>query len=317
MLGIEGRVLPFPRPIIHSLRFMAIAAERGKWAFRKVEKALLRLAEDHDADSVHDFRTSSRRLETLLERIIDTGGRNQKKLLKSLSRIRKSAGQVRDIDVQLAALRSLKTSQEPRRKTQLTQRLLELRAQHEKKLRKLLNEKDVREIRKRLKKASGALELESSQDPLGVAKDMLRSVALPAGAVEEDMLHRYRMTVKQARYAAEFAVSSAEVSQFLARSKQLQDALGHWHDWQTLTHTAIDRLGDVNQSPLVAALYNVTRGKYRHAIATVSSIQSGGPGAAVKLSAAEAARPIERRKIDPDKGDPKNSASAIRSFAAA
>ena len=62
--------------------------------------------------------------------------RNQKKLVKLLTRLRKRAAKIRDLDAQLGALRSLKVSQEPRRKTQLMQALIELRAEHEKKLRK-------------------------------------------------------------------------------------------------------------------------------------------------------------------------------------
>ena len=40
-------------------------------------------------------------------------------------------------------LRSLKVPSEPRRKTQLTQRLLELRLKHEKKLGRMLKKKDL------------------------------------------------------------------------------------------------------------------------------------------------------------------------------
>ena len=70
----------------------------------------------------------------------------RRKLLKTLDRMRKRAGKVRDLDVQLAALRSLKVPQEPRRKTQLMHGLIELRAKHEKKLRKMLNKETIREI---------------------------------------------------------------------------------------------------------------------------------------------------------------------------
>jgi CHAD domain-containing protein len=77
--------------------------------------------------------------------------------------------------------------------------------------------------------------------------------------------------VKRARYAAEFAPKSAASAPFIAQLKRLQDAVGNWHDWLTLTQTAAKRLGDVNQSSLVAALHNVTGGKFRHAVAAVSS----------------------------------------------
>lgn len=250
---------------------MAIAAERGQLIFRKIDRDLTRLSSDLQPESVHSFRTTTRRLETLLERLLPDYDRNQKKLLKMLGRIRRRAGRVRDLDVQLAALRSLKVPLEPRRKTQLMQRLLELRAQHERKLAKLLKKRQMREFRKRIKRAAQAVKLERSRDPLRIAREILSPVTAVSGPVNDDLLHRYRIAVKSARYAAEFAPKSAEAVQFVAALKQLQDALGNWHDWLTLTQTAAEHLGEVSQSSLVAALHNVTRGKFRQAVAALSA----------------------------------------------
>ena len=107
---------------------MSIALDRSQLVFQKTERALLRLSSGQNAESVHAFRTATRRLQTLLEQLLPERDRKQKKLLKMLNRIRRRAGKVRDLDVQLAALRSLKVPQEPRRKTQLMHRLIELRA---------------------------------------------------------------------------------------------------------------------------------------------------------------------------------------------
>jgi CHAD domain-containing protein len=250
---------------------MSIAPERSKLVFWKMERAVLKLSSGQHAENVHAFRTTSRRLQTLLEEIIPDRDRNQKKLLKMLDRIRKRAGKVRDLDVQFAALRSLKVPQEPRRKTQLMHGLIELRAKHEKKLRKMLKKELIQEIRKRLKRASKEVAPEASRDALRVARTMLAQVVRPAGPVTEDLLHAYRTVVKRARYAAEFAPRSAEAAQFIVQVKRLQDAVGNWHDWLTLTQTAAKRLGDVDQSSLVAALHNVTGSKFRQAVAALSA----------------------------------------------
>ncbi len=239
--------------------------------FRKTERDLLRLSKGYQPDVVHSFRTTTRRLEVLLERLTPKSGRSEKKLLKLLGRIRKRAGRVRDLDVQLAALRSLKVPLEPRRKTQFTQRLLELRLKQEKKLGKMLKRKDLREILKRLQRVSRAADLNSTADPSMVAKQMIAAVERPNGRIDEDVLHRYRTVVKRARYAAEFAPKSEEATHLIAQLKRLQDALGNWHDWLILTQTAEQHLGAVNQSPLVAALHNVMRGKFRHAAAELSA----------------------------------------------
>jgi CHAD domain-containing protein len=259
---------------------MSITPERSQLAFQKTERALEKLSGGQDAQSVHGFRTTTRRLQTLLEQIVPTRNRNQKKVLKMLDRIRKRAGKVRDLDIQLAALRSLKVPQEPRRKTQLMHGLIELRVKHERKLRKALNKDDIREINKRLKRASREVDGAAAWDPLKVARAMLAKVVRPAGPVTEDLLHQYRIVVKRARYAAEFAPKSAESEQLIAQLKRLQDAVGNWHDWLTLTQTAAKRIGDVSQSSLVAALHNVTGGKFRQAVAALSAsptIQGGSP----------------------------------------
>jgi len=98
-----------------------------------------------------------------------------------LRRIRKRAGKVRDLDVQLSALRSLKIPQEPRRKTLLLQSLIELRAAHEKKLRKALTKETTREVRKRLQASGQGLNPETLGDPLTVAQQMMTRVVRPQG----------------------------------------------------------------------------------------------------------------------------------------
>lgn len=258
---------------------MTNAIKPAKFIFRKMERELVRLESDQQPDAVHGFRTTSRRLETLLEQIVCSGGRNQAKLLKLLGGIRRRAGHVRDVDVQLAALRSLKVPLEPRRKTQLTQSLIEFRAKHERKLRKLLKKKVVREIRKRLKHALETTNSGKLREPLVAAKQILAAVPISAGQASEDLLHRYRIAVKRARYAAEFAPQSPESTELIAHLKQMQDALGSWHDWFTLTQTAAQTLGEINQSSLVAAMHNVTRGKFRNAVAVIRSLpKHGGEG---------------------------------------
>ncbi len=264
---------------------MSIAPDRSRLVFQKTERALHKLYSQQTAESVHPFRTSTRRLQTLLEQLLPERDRNQKKLLKILNQIRRRAGKVRDLDVQLAALRSLKVPQEPRRKTQFMHGLIELRGKHEKKLRKLLTKDVIREIRKRLQRAEQEIRPETCLDALKVARSMLNEIVRPAGPITEDVLHQYRTVMKRARYAAEFAPKSAETTQFIADVKNLQDTVGNWHDWWILTQAASKRLGDINESSLVALLHNVTRGKFRQAVATLSASPTIQPTGASPVSA--------------------------------
>ncbi|MFZ0138982.1 MAG: CHAD domain-containing protein [Candidatus Sulfotelmatobacter sp.] len=273
---------------------MPIAPKRSRVVFQRLEEDLVKLSSKPRAENVHRFRTGTRRLQILLGELSPKMDRNQKKLLKLLARIRKRAGKVRDLDVQLTALRSLKLPGEPRRKTQLVNHLIELRAQQEKKLRKAVDADTVREIRKRLERTAKNFKPEAGRDPLTVAKEMLAAINRGGAPVTEALLHQYRILSKRARYAAEFAEPSAKTKQFIAGVKRVQDALGDWHDWLTLTQTASEHLGEVQQSPLVAELHNVTGAKFRHAVAALS------PMRAQPVPAPEnPAQPLARAKAKP------------------
>jgi CHAD domain-containing protein len=254
--------------------YMAIDSKRSQLVFEKLEQDLIKLSSKPRAKEVHRFRTDTRRVQTLLSELSPKLDRNQKKLLKVLSRIRKRAGKVRDLDVQLTALRALKVSQEPRRKTQLVNRLIELRSEQEKKLRKAADGETVREMKKRLKRASKNFSPEASRDPLTVARGMLERIDRKDEPLSEAVLHQYRILSKRARYAAEFADKSAEATEFIAGLKRLQDAVGDWHDWLALTQSASEHLGDMRESSLVAELHNVTGAKFRHAVSVLTHFLS-------------------------------------------
>jgi len=253
---------------------MSIAPKRSRVVFQKLERDLIKLSSQPRASHVHRFRTGTRRLQILLGELSSKPDSRHKKLFKLLNRLRKRAGKVRDLDVQLAALRSLKVPQEPRRKTQLVNGLIELRAQQEKKLRKAADKNTVREIRKRLKRAARNFKPEAGRDPLAIARGMLQAIEREDAPATEALLHQYRILSKRVRYAAEFADDSAESERFIADLKRIQDALGDWHDWLTLTQTAIEHLGEVHESSLVAELRNVTGAKFRHGVTVLSHLRN-------------------------------------------
>ncbi len=275
---------------------MSIPPKRSSEVFQKLERDVIKLSSKPQAADVHRFRTGTRRIQILLGELSSHMDRNQKKLLKELGWIRRRAGKVRDLDVQLAALRNLKIPQEPRRKTELMHHLIELREDQEKKLRKAVDAKAVREIRKRLKRARKNFHPEASRDPLAVARAMLDRLDRAAAPLSEAVLHQYRILSKRARYAAEFSEQSAEAAKFIAGVKRIQDAVGDWHDWLTLTQTANKHLGEVRESPLVAELHNVTGAKFRHAVAVLSQTRTNAFPAAQVRTPTPARSPAAARR---------------------
>src|SRR5207245_264853 len=113
---------------------MPVDQERRRLPFQKLTRQLTKLATKPAPENVHKFRTYCRRVEALLDQLVPEPNRNDKKLLKLLGRLRKKAGRVRDLDVQIASLRNLRIPQDPGRKSQLMRALAEERAQREKKL---------------------------------------------------------------------------------------------------------------------------------------------------------------------------------------
>src|ERR1700690_3686362 len=98
---------------------MSVDHKRSRLAFQKLNRQLGKLSTKPAPANVHKFRTYGRRVEALLEALVPHPNRNDKKLLKLLARLRKKAGRVRDLDVQISALRNLKISQEAVAKSQL------------------------------------------------------------------------------------------------------------------------------------------------------------------------------------------------------
>src|SRR5215813_11199067 len=176
--------------------------------FEKLEKHLSRLSATSAAESVHRFRTYSRRIEVLLDEFAGKPSRNQRKLQKLLAKLRKKAGRVRDLDVQSALLRSLKSPQAPVQKSQLQRALTVERVKREKKLCRAFDEDTVAEIRKRLRRVERDIEIAKNTNPVQAAKRLVNDVGHEHGPITEPVLHRYRIAVKRARYVTELGGNS-------------------------------------------------------------------------------------------------------------
>jgi len=266
---------------------MPVDQEHIKSVVEKLNRQLPKLASKPQPKNVHQFRTHTRRLEAVLEEVAPEFGRNEKKLLKQLARLRRKAGRVRDLDVQVAALRSLKIPHDAGRKTQLLRTLVETRSKREQKLAKALDSATVRELKRRLKRAAADLRIPDNVEPLVLATRMFARVNHTQSPLTEKILHGYRIAGKRVRYVAELAGNVPEAQRMLETLKVMQDALGSWRDWLVLTKTAEKTFSDVPDSALVSALRNVTRAKLRQAMQVVTNTRTlllSRPVAAVRSS---------------------------------
>jgi CHAD domain-containing protein len=249
---------------------MPLKKDPSRATFRKLSRQLNKLAKKPAPENVHKFRTYSRRIEALLDELVPKFTRNDKKLLKQLARLRKKAGRIRDLDVQIGALRSLKIPQEASRKSQLLRTLSEERAHREKKLPQNFNDKTVTQLRKRLTRAASELTVPGSEDLLRIGMRGVLELGRERAPLTEKTLHQYRIAGKRARYIAELAGADPKAAQVVTQLKRMQDVIGDWHDWLKLTQRAEELFGGVRESSLVAALQNVTRAKFREAVAALA-----------------------------------------------
>jgi CHAD domain-containing protein len=234
--------------------------------FRTLGRELAKVTKHSSPERVHKFRTSTRRVETVLEDLVPQPNHGTKKLLRLLRRLRRKAGRVRDLDVQMALLRGLKIARQGAQKAQLIRALGSDRGKREKKLVGSLDKNAVRELRKRLKNACVGLAIPNGMEPLALALSRFAEVARDHSPLTQKTVHEYRIVGKRARYLIELAEKDPESEAVVKELKRMQDVVGNWHDWLTLTERAEELFGGVKDSALVAALRNLTRAKFRESI---------------------------------------------------
>ena len=252
---------------------MALDIKLTRQIFQRTDRELAKIGKKPAPARVHKFRTSSRRVEAVLTELAPELHRNDERLLKMLSRLRKKAGRVRDLDVQIAALRALKFPQANGHKSQLMDALIAERSKREKKLVTAFDDKTIAEIRKRLKRAQRQFQVPAKTDPLALTLRKLRQLGARTPLTEK-MLHQYRIIGKRARYIAELSGGNPQAKSTVDRLKHMQDVIGDWHDWLKLTQRAEELLGNVRDSALVAMLRNVTQAKFRQGLELVAQIRT-------------------------------------------
>jgi len=290
---------------------MAPDSNRTQALFNKLLR-ISRRSSGAKPETVHQLRTTIRRVETLLATNQPTLGRKEQKLLKQLERLRRRAGKVRDLDVQIQALGSLRLESITRDRARVMTFLEKARAKREGKLLRAFQNEVDGGLHKRLKRTATRLQREfpkpaqpdsDEQRFLVAALDKFAAVVKQHPALSEANLHDFRMGCKRVRYLAEMAGEGPRVAAVMEPLRRIQDAIGVWHDWLTLTATAESVLTSSGQAPLLSALRASTRSKYLEALRITADAKRAllelseskrMPGKPVSRSAAVAASPPAR-----------------------
>lgn len=262
-----------------------IDQERTQGLFRRLDILLSRTGAAPTPERVHQVRTTARRLEAILEIVYPEPTSRVARTLRGLKRLRRRAGAVRDLDVQAAALRTLKIGRETERKARLLSTLADARAAKEAQFQKAIHHKKVEKLQKRLQQT--ALEMAQASvppeqngqnwppvwidfDPVSASLRMFARLARQTKAITADNIHLFRTRCKRIRYVGEMAGMSPESKRVVGLLKRVQDSIGDWHDWQTLTLTAEDLFSRSLDSALVSALRNISNAKFVEARAVAT-----------------------------------------------
>jgi CHAD domain-containing protein len=231
-----------------------------------LDATILLCLADPTAQPVHRLRTLSRRVEAQLAMLTilkvrglrTEAAREAQRLLKKL---RRAAGEVRDLDVQGDRIAGYIGNGRPPSVTkearELTGILAKRRERSARKLVKTLHRHDtdlVLALRSLIKALPTPSSLILSPHQLTEVAENWFTHNAPVLTATDDDLHSLRKTAKLSRYLAENAPKEAESARLAAKQfENLQESGGEWHDWLLLTQIARNELGDSSE---LAALFS-------------------------------------------------------------
>jgi len=260
---------------------MHLKRKKATEILRRLSELLEKKPAKLDEEDVHHMRTNTRKAETLLD-ALPAKLAKRARMESQLKKLRKRAGAVRDADVQIGLLSALSLHSAPPsaagQKEHLTQALHLQRTMGLKRLNKFL-EKNASDLRKRLailhdhlpkNHSHHAASLEKiaddGDDALNEAIRRFRQLAVEHPVLNPSNLHDFRKRCKHIRYLAELGNETTESRHFAQQLTSVQDAIGSWHDWQTL-HALAFQLGMHHDLlAVIQTLEDMERHKYAEAI---------------------------------------------------
>lgn len=257
---------------------MALDPKELKKPLSKLRKLIKKLPKQPTPEQVHDLRTNTRRVEASLKALqLDRNGEG-KQVLKTLTPVRKRAGDVRDMDVLTGFAATLACNGEQDAVVPVLEYLGETRFQAARKLHKSVA-KRRQFASKRLRQCSRVItkNLDGSESPdewrANATADALELSAEVAKwpRLTNDNLHPFRLKVKELRNVLKMA---GEKGELVDRLGEVKDAIGEWHDWTVLSSIAKDALKKSENRSVLRHIDEITKQKQQRAFELANRLRS-------------------------------------------
>src|SRR2546430_2575404 len=263
---------------------MALDSKRLRKAMRKLRKLVRKAPKRPTPDNIHDLRTYTRRFEAAAGALKLDSRRNDRRLLRDLSRARKRAGKIRDMDVLTSYTASVHADQQQDCLVQLLEYLGARRYRQAARLQAEMKKRGSA-LRRRLKRAStridkiiadtskdsAAAQDGASADAMASAVKLSEELSVPA-TLNKSNLHPYRLKVKELRYVLQMS-DSPDTRAFIESLGEVKDAIGEWHDWEELIAIAADLDEHGPNCKLVEELKKISERKYEHALSLTNHMR--------------------------------------------
>jgi len=245
-------------------------APRTQNPFQLYAKLLQKSQSSIAPEQAHGLRTTARRMQAFSQRM--DLSKHETSTMEETETLRKRAGKLRDIDIQLALLDQVQTPNLKAPIESLQQHLQKKRVRLEGKLHKRVQRLQKKELGTRI--IAIAKRMPNGAAHSGIMAEVHTEFAQlvhdhvtdPKLKADDARLHHLRTRLKKLRYRAESAGTLPEAVKMVAQLKKAQDAIGHWHDCTELLSTATKYLQEPNGIPLLAQIRSLTASAHSAAL---------------------------------------------------
>jgi CHAD domain-containing protein len=259
--------------------------ERVRKALRELGKTIESLPADPAPGAVHKLRTAARRVEAIAAVLQFSGGKESRRLVKSIEPLRKAAGSVREMDVLASHARKLARYCPGAPLTRLLDHLQIARLQNAAALQRalLLRRKavlrDLKEYSRSIPRAAKhAKAIAHASDASARTQEEIHSAALNVVRelgvwlpLDAENLHAFRLKVKRLRYTLQLDENAD--SGLVEALSDAQRRIGDWHDWQQLDKIAREVLVLEEDRPLLDRIGQTTRRRFERALAAANALR--------------------------------------------